>query len=114
MTGNVARHGDLKDGLRKSVVERNCPNMSASCVSRLKGVALAPKDFARELSFDLDVQTVAKTVKRIIYSEHPDPVERQKFMDDLLCRTDCKPCVSEAIRHVYLELYGKLPAEGSV
>jgi len=106
---NVARRSDLRDGLRKSVVERNCPSLSALTADRNRG-GHTVQEFAQILKkdnrFERNVQDIVRKLKQMLVDEHKDLVERKQFMDAALKWRGFKDYEAEAVRRVYRELYG--------
>ena len=100
-------------GLRKAVVERNCPELSDEIVAQFKGgYPDGAKTIAALLKLDRSERNIRNTVlqlKRILADEYKDSEERRKFMDGLYAWKGFNDFEAEAVRHVYRELYGKLP-----
>lgn len=110
--GNVARSGDLRLGLSKSVVERNCPNLDGKVAEKHNGEHNL-SSFAHILKQENQVKRHMKRLISILKNEHPDLAERRQFMDCLLKHKGKFDSLEfEAIRRVYRMLYGELPKEG--
>ena len=111
--GNIARRGDLRDGLRKSVVERGCPSLSASTVKVFRGghSVGALTQLLKVDRFERDVHDRVVQLKQMLEADHKNPDKRLDFMNGLLVWKDLNDSEAEAVKRVYIKLYGKLPME---
>jgi len=105
---NVARGGDLKDGLRKDIVERNCPTLSSSEAENHAGGHTTQElvQILRKDRFEVKVSYIVDYLKNVELKDQS--LEQQKhFMDCLLKLKTLRDHEVEAVRRVFRELCGE-------
>ena len=94
-------------GLRKQIVERGCPSLSASVVEEFRGGYSGTETIADLLRFEKDVQTIVDVLSRELESDYKDSEKRVQYMTDLLRYPKLRDFEVEAVKRVYRQLYGE-------
>jgi len=93
-------------GLRKQLVEHNCPPLPEKVATNLKGGYTGIKKIRDAVNHEKNIRNLTKVLKDILDAELKEPTERQDFMEKAVKRKWHTEDECEAVRRVYRELYG--------
>jgi len=93
-------------GLRRQLVEHDCPPLPEKVAAELNGGYTGVEPIRDAVRQERNISNLMKVLKGILDDEHKEPTERRDFMDLALKRQWQTEDEAEAVRRVYLELYG--------